>query len=78
MVSFTGAAATLVYALMRGSWGSGVTLGLLAVAAAALVVFVAVERQRRDPMLDLSLLRNASFPTLLVTAAMLPAAAWAY
>ena len=77
MVSFTIAAATLVYALIRGSWGSGLTLGMLAVAAASLVVFVAVERRRRDPMLDLSLLRNSSFATLLVTAALLPAAAWA-
>jgi EmrB/QacA subfamily drug resistance transporter len=78
MVSFTVAAGALVYALIRGSWGSGETLGLLAVAAAALVVFVVVERRRRDPMLDISLLRNASFPTLLFTAAMLPAAAWAF
>lgn len=77
MVSFSVAAAALVYALIRGSWGSGVTLGLLAVTAAALVVFVVVERQRREPMLDLSLLRNSSFPTLLVTVALLPAAAWA-
>jgi EmrB/QacA subfamily drug resistance transporter len=78
MVSFTVAVAALVYALIRGSWRSGDTLGLLALAVAALVVFVAVERRRRDPMLDLSLLRNSSFTTLLVTAAALPAAAWAF
>src|ERR1700730_12189587 len=34
MVSFTAAAAALTWALIRGSWGSGVTLGLLAIAAA--------------------------------------------
>src|SRR5215468_230232 len=77
MVSFTAAAAALTWALIRGSWGSGVTLGLLAIAAAALVAFVVAERQRRDPMLDLSLLRNPTFTTLLVAVALLPAAAWA-
>lgn len=77
MVSFTVAVATLVYALIRGSWQSGTTLGFFAVAAVAALVFVVVERRRREPMLDLSLLRNASFTTLLVTAALLPAAAWA-
>ena len=77
MVSFTVAAAALVYALIRGSWTSGATLGLLAVAAVALVAFVVAEQLRRDPMLDLSLLRSSSFATLLVTAALLPAAAWA-
>lgn len=78
MASFTIAAAALVYALIRGHWGSGRTLGLFAVAAVALVVFVIAERVRKDPMLDLSLLRNTSFPTLLAAAALLPAAAWAF
>ncbi len=77
MASFTVAAAALVYALIRGSWGSDGTLGLLAIAAAALIVFVFVERRQRDPMLDLSLLRNPSFTTLMFAVAMLPAAAWA-
>ena len=78
MASFTIAAGCLVYALIRGSWGSTATLGLFAVAAASLVVFVLVESRRPDPMLDLSLLRNSSLPTLLVTVALLPAAAWAF
>lgn len=78
MVSFTVAAASLVYALIRGEWGSGLTLGLFAVAAVALVVFVVVERVQPNAMLDLSLLRNSSFATLLATAALLPAAAWAF
>ena len=77
MVSFTAAAAALTYALIRGSWGSGATIALFAIAAAALVVFVGVERLRRDPMLDLSLLRNSTFTTLLAAVALLPAAAWA-
>jgi len=78
MASFTIAAGTFSYALIRGSWGSGVTLGLFGVAALALVVFVVAESRRSDPMLDLSLLRGGSFATVLFTAAMLPAAAWAF
>src|SRR5215467_15798837 len=58
MASFTVAATALTYALIRGSWASGETTALLAVAAAALVVFILVERGRQNPMLDLSLLRN--------------------
>jgi EmrB/QacA subfamily drug resistance transporter len=77
MASFTVAAAALVYALIRGSWGSSLTLGLIGVAAVALVVFVLIELRRRDPMLDLSLLRNPTFATLMFAVAMLPAAAWA-
>jgi EmrB/QacA subfamily drug resistance transporter len=77
MVSFTAAAAALTYALIRGSWGSWPTVALLAVTAAAMVVFVLVERRREHPMLDLALLRNAPFTTLLVAGALLSAAAWA-
>lgn len=77
MVSFTVAAGALTYALIHGSWTSALTLGLFAVAVVALIVFVIAERVQRDPMLDLSLLRNASFTTLLIAVALLPAAAWA-
>jgi EmrB/QacA subfamily drug resistance transporter len=77
MVSFTVAAASLVYALIRGDWASTGTLIVLAVAAVALGLFVVIELRRRDPMLDLSLLRNSSFTALLVAGALLPAAAWA-
>lgn len=76
MASFTAAAAAVTYALIRGSWGSGLTLGLLAIAATAVIVFTAAERLRTDPMLDLSLLRNPVFTTLLAAVALLPAAAW--
>ncbi len=78
MVAFTLAAGTLVYALIRGSWTSGVTLALFIVAAGALVAFVVVEHTQDEPMLDLALVRDRSFATLLVTAALLPAAAWAF
>jgi len=77
MVSFTVAAAALTYALIRGSWASGVTLALVAVAAVALAVFVFVERRTANPMLDLALLRNGSFTAILVAGALLSAAAWA-
>jgi len=77
MASFTVAATALTYALIRGSWASGETIALLAVAAGALVVFILVERGRQHPMLDLSLLRNHSFTALLIAGALLSAAAWA-
>jgi hypothetical protein len=56
--SFTVAAASLTYELTRGAWSSGLTIGLVVIAACALGAFVVVELRRRDPMLDLSLLRN--------------------
>jgi EmrB/QacA subfamily drug resistance transporter len=77
MVTFTAAAASLTYALIRSSWRSGLTLGLLAAAAVAVIVFVIAELRGRNPMLDLSLLRNATFTTLLAAGGLLPAAAWA-
>jgi EmrB/QacA subfamily drug resistance transporter len=77
MMSFTAAAASLTYALIRGAWASVPTLVLLAIAVAALAVFISVERRRQNPMLDLSLLRNASFTAILVAGALLSAAAWA-
>ncbi len=76
MVTFTVAAAALTYALIRGSWTSVPTVTLLAVAAVALVAFVVVERRRRDPMLDLSLLSNRTFTAMLIAGALLSAAAW--
>jgi EmrB/QacA subfamily drug resistance transporter len=42
-------------------WGSARVLGLFALALAALVVFVAVERSRRAPMVDFSYFRSRSF-----------------
>lgn len=77
MASFTVAAAALTYALIRGSFASGETIALLAVTAVALVVFTGVERRRRDPMLDLSLLRSRPFTAMLIAGALLSAAAWA-
>jgi len=77
MVTFTVAAGALTYALIRGAWASAETIALLLVAVIAAIAFVAVERKRRDPMLDLALLRNRSFSALLATGALLSASAWA-
>lgn len=77
MATFTIAAAALTYALIRGAWASTETIALVAVTVIALVAFVVVERRQRDPMLDLTLLRNRSFSALLATGALLSAAAWA-
>ncbi|MFC9916029.1 MFS transporter [Streptomyces sp. NPDC127197] len=48
-------------------WGSAPTLVLLSAGAALLVLFVAVERRVREPLIDLPLFRNAPFDV--VTAA---------
>jgi EmrB/QacA subfamily drug resistance transporter len=64
MVSFTGALFMLVFALLRGNtegWGSTVIVAMLAGAAALLVVFVAIERRSREPMLPLELFRRPAF-----------------
>jgi EmrB/QacA subfamily drug resistance transporter len=77
MVSFTVATASLTYTLIRGSWGSGLTITMAAVAAAAAIAFVAIERTQCDPMLDLALLRNPSFTAIIGAGALLSAAAFA-
>jgi EmrB/QacA subfamily drug resistance transporter len=54
----------LTYALIQANgygWTSGRILAAFAVAAAALVVFVVLERRQRLPMLDLSLFRSGTF-----------------
>jgi EmrB/QacA subfamily drug resistance transporter len=45
----------------RYGWGSALIVGCLSGAAAATVVFVALERGQRVPLLDLDLFRNATF-----------------
>jgi EmrB/QacA subfamily drug resistance transporter len=77
MLSFTVAAAALTYALIRGAWASGETIALVAVTAAAVIVFVVAERRTAAPMLDLALLRNPVFTAMLLAGALLSAAAWA-
>ena len=53
-----------VFAVLRGNelgWTSATVLGCLALCAAALGAFVAVERATARPMLDLGLFRNRTF-----------------
>jgi EmrB/QacA subfamily drug resistance transporter len=54
----------LTYALIEANnygWTSARILGLFALAAVALVIFVLLERHQRIPMLDLSLFKNRTF-----------------
>jgi EmrB/QacA subfamily drug resistance transporter len=62
--TFSGALIALVFALIRGNaegWGSGLIVGLLAVGAILLVLFVLVELRQDHPMLDLTLFRKPTF-----------------
>jgi EmrB/QacA subfamily drug resistance transporter len=64
LATLSGALFALVLALVRGNddgWGSAMIIGLLAAAAALLVVFVAVERVVTEPMLPLELFRGRAF-----------------
>jgi EmrB/QacA subfamily drug resistance transporter len=56
--------ATLVYALIEGGakgWTSGPILGMFALAALGLAVFLLVEARAREPMIELRLFRTPSF-----------------
>jgi hypothetical protein len=77
---FTVSAAALTYALIHGGasgWNTAATLAAFAVAAAALLVFLAVERRRAYPLLDLALFRRLSFSTLMASGVLLTACAFA-
>ncbi|MGW7572848.1 MFS transporter [Streptomyces sp. NPDC054765] len=79
--SFTACAGALTYGLIRGGeqgWTEAGTLASLGGAALALLVFVAVERRVRRPLLDLRLLRRPSFAVLMAAALLLQAAAFPY
>jgi EmrB/QacA subfamily drug resistance transporter len=77
--TFTLAAATLTFALVRVSeqgWTSAQTLGTLAVSAAAFAAFAVIESRVAEPMLDLRLLRRVSFTGVLLGAAILSVSAF--
>ncbi|MGB2711306.1 MAG: MFS transporter [Conexibacter sp.] len=60
-VSVTAGLVVLVYALVDAhdaGWGSGQTLGLLALSVLLLVSFVAIELRRRHPIMPLTIFRN--------------------
>jgi len=67
----TGALVALIYALVEApsaGWGSLQTLGLLALAAAGLAAFVAVEARVAEPLVPLHVLRRR--PTVVALASM--------
>ena len=78
--SFTVSAAALTYALIHGGdsgWATPVTLASFAVAAVALVAFVATELRVAHPLLDLSLFRRASFSMLMAVGVVMTGCAFA-
>ena len=81
MVCFTAAVGAVTYALIRGGdvgWTSISTLGTLAAAAAALLVFIGVQARSPHAMLDLRLFGGASFSGVMVAAFLLSVAAFSY
>jgi EmrB/QacA subfamily drug resistance transporter len=77
--AFTVAAASLTFALVRVTdegWTSAATLGVLALAAVALAIFVAIELRTTQPMFDLRLLRRPSFLGILLAAVVLSLSAF--
>ncbi|HVY97213.1 MAG TPA: MFS transporter [Solirubrobacterales bacterium] len=64
LVTFSSALFLLIFGLIRGNpegWGSTVIVACLVAAALLLVVFVAIERRTKYPMLDLTLFRKPAF-----------------
>jgi EmrB/QacA subfamily drug resistance transporter len=76
----TGGLAALVFAIVRApeqGWGSTATLAIGAAGLAALVLFVAVQQARREPLMRLSILRTpnlaaANLAQVLLGAAWVP------
>ena len=78
-VSITAGMMVLVYAITRASqhgWGSGLTVGLLAAAAALIVAFVAIEVRSPAPLLPLRIFRARTISAANATTAMVGAAAF--
>ena len=81
VLAFTVAAGAVTAAITRASdngWTSTSTLGLLSAGAAAALAFVAIEARIRRPVLELALLRRASFAGVLAAALLYSIAAFAY
>ena len=78
-VSITAGMMVLVYAITRASqhgWGSGLTVGLLAAAAALIVAFVAIEARSPAPLLPLRIFRARTISAANAASAMVGAAAF--
>jgi MFS family permease len=81
VATFTIAASAVTYALIRATadgWTSASTLGLLALAAAALAGFVIIERHTAQPLIDLRLFASPSFSGVMIVALLINASAFAY
>jgi EmrB/QacA subfamily drug resistance transporter len=81
LVTFTLSAGSVTYGLIRAGehgWASPVTLAWFAAGAVMFVAFVAVERRSRYPMLDLALFRRPAFTGVMLAAALVSVAAFAY
>ena len=79
IAAFTGAAATLTYALTRApavGWTAGSTLALLTLTVVALLAFVVIELRSANPIVDLGLLRRPAFSGTMVAALVLSVAAF--
>jgi len=80
-IAFTASAAAVTYALIQSNtdgWHSATVLGLFAFSAVALIAFIIIELRAKDPLLDLSLLRNPSFAGLMTAGLLLSAGAFAH
>ena len=67
---FIAAVGAFAYAVIggpRNGWRSAETLGLFAIAAAALALFIVLERRSADPMMDLTLFRDKTYSLSIVT-----------
>lgn len=81
VATFTGFAAAATYAFIRANehgWARSTTYVLLAVSVALLVAFLLIEARTKEPMIELGLLRNRTFSTVLIAAFALNFAAFAY
>jgi EmrB/QacA subfamily drug resistance transporter len=79
MATFTAAAATLTYGLIRANehgWSPPATWAWLVASPVLLAAFVLVELRTSQPMLELSLLRNRSFVGVLLAGLVLTFAAF--
>jgi EmrB/QacA subfamily drug resistance transporter len=81
MISFTGAAGALTFAMIRATddgWSAPSVLWLLVAGAVGLAVFVGIQQRSDHGLLDLSLFRNRSFVGIMIAALLLNFAAFAY
>jgi EmrB/QacA subfamily drug resistance transporter len=80
-ITVTGSLMLAVYAIINGNekgWSSSQTLGLLAVSAALLAIFLLIEARISYPLMPLSLFRNRNVSTANVVGVLMAAGLFAY